>query len=335
MVNGETPGMAGPARLVNLVRRALFYRRNPMDFFFALITALAALSIVVITFGMFLSLCKESLPAIHKFGVFGFITSTHWNPISKKFGAGTNLFGTGVTTVLSMIIAIPAAIGMAIFVSEIAPDFLKGPIGGAVELLAAIPSIIYGMWGLFILAPLMSDKIEPALGNTLGKLPVIGALFQGTPMGIDLLTASLVLAIMIIPFTASVSRDAFSLTPAIVKESAYAIGATKWEVTKDVVIPYCRTGIFGGAVLSFGRAIGETMAVAFVLGNNHQISASLFNAAATITVTLANEFTEADTRVYLSSLFYLALLLFIISFIVLAVSKVFLIRLRKKTSVEA
>ena len=324
--------MSGFAGLAGLARKARFYRRNPMDFFFAFITALAALSIVVITLGMFLSLYRESLPAIHKFGVLGFITSTQWDPINKSFGAGTNLFGTGITTCLSIIIAIPAAIGMAIFVSEIAPNFLKAPIGGAIELLAAIPSIIYGMWGLFILAPLMSDHIEPALGNTLGKVPVIGALFQGVPMGIDLLTASLVLAIMIIPFTASVSREAFSLTPAIVKESAYAIGATKWEVTKDVVIPYCRMGIFSGAVLSFGRALGETMAVAFVLGNNHQITASLFNAAATITVTLANEFTEADTRIYLSSLFYLALLLFVISFIVLAVSKVFLLRLQKRTS---
>ncbi|MDA8388804.1 MAG: phosphate ABC transporter permease subunit PstC [Nitrospiraceae bacterium] len=303
-----------------------------MDFFFVFITALAALSIVVITLGMFYSLWRESLPAIHKFGVLGFITSTQWDPIKESFGAGTNLFGTGVTTCLSMAIAVPAAIGMAIFVSEIAPNFLKGPIGGAIELLAAIPSIIYGMWGLFILAPIMSDHIEPVLADTLGKLPVVGALFQGTPLGIDMLTASLVLAIMIIPFTASISRDAFSLTPAIVKESAYAMGATKWEVTKDVVIPYCKLGIFGGIVLSFGRSLGETMAVAFVLGNNHQITASLFNAAATITVTLANEFTEAFTTMYLSSLFYLALLLFVISFIVLAVSKVFLVKLQKKTS---
>ena len=255
--------------------------------------------------------------------------------MTESFGAATTLFGTAVTTALSLVIAIPTALGIAIFVTEIAPDFMKGPIGGAIELLAAIPSIIYGMWGLFTLAPLMSTYIEPALQASIGRLPVVGALFQGTPMGIDLFTASVILAIMIIPFTASISRDAFNLTPSIVKESAYAVGATKWEVMKNVVIPYSRLGIFGGVALSFGRALGETMALAFVLGNNHQITSSLFDAAATITVTLANEFTEATTKIYLSSLFYLALLLFILSFIILAGAKMFLVRSRKKLPGEA
>jgi phosphate transport system permease protein len=229
-------------------------------------------------------------------------------------------------------IAIPAAVGIAIFITEIAPNFLKGPIGVAVELLAAIPSIIYGMWGLFTLAPIMSKYIEPALQKSFGKLPLLGMLFQGTPMGIDIFTASVILSIMIIPFTASISRDAFNLTPAVVKESAYAIGATKWEVIKNIVLPYSKLGVFGGIALSLGRALGETMAVAFVLGNKHEITTSLFDAAATITVTLANEFTEADSDIYLSSLFYLALALFVLSFIILAVAKFFLLKAERRYS---
>jgi len=186
------------------------------------------------------------------------------------------------------------------------------------------------MWGLFTLAPLMSTYVEPALQNTLGKVPVLEVLFRGTPLGIDILTASVILSIMIIPFTASIARDSFNLTPAVVKESAYALGATQWEVVKDVVVPYSKLGVFGGIVLSLGRALGETMAVAFVLGNNHKIATSLFDAASTITVTLANEFTEADKDIYLSSLFGLALVLFAMSFITLAISKVMLLRAEKK-----
>ncbi|OGQ35380.1 MAG: phosphate ABC transporter permease subunit PstC, partial [Deltaproteobacteria bacterium RIFCSPLOWO2_01_FULL_42_9] len=200
----------------------------------------------------------------------------------------------------------------------------------AIELLAAIPSIIYGMWGLFTLAPIMAKYVEPALQNSIGRVPVAGILFHGTAMGIDLLTASIILSIMIIPFTASISRDAFNLTPAVVKESAYALGATKWEVVKSVVLPYSKLGVFGGIILSLGRALGETMAVAFVLGNNHQITSSLLDAAATITVTLANEFTEADNDLYLSSLFYLALLLFVLSFITLAAAKFFLLKAERR-----
>jgi phosphate transport system permease protein len=237
-----------------------------------------------------------------------------------------------VTTGLALLFAVPCAVGIAIFVTEIAPNFLKGPIGIAIELLAAIPSIIYGMWGLFTLAPIMSTYVEPTLKATFGKVPVLEILFRGTPLGIDILTASVVLSIMIIPFTASIARDSFNLTPAVVKESAYAVGATQWEVVKNVVLPYSKLGLFGGVVLSLGRALGETMAVAFVLGNNHKIATSLFDAAATITVTLANEFTEADNDVYLSSLFYLALVLFVLSFITLAVAKLFLLRAEKKYS---
>jgi len=307
-------------------------KKDPFDVLFSVVTAVCSLSIIVLVFGILIVLVSESSMSIRKFGILQFLFSTDWNPVQETFGAATTLFGTLVTTVLSLTIAIPVAIGIAVFVTEIAPNFLKGPIGVAIELLAAIPSIIYGMWGLFTLAPIMSSYIEPALQQTFGTIPLFSVLFEGTPMGIDLLTASIILSIMIIPFTASISRDAFNLTPAVVKESAYALGATKWEVVKNIVIPYSKLGVFGGIVLSMGRAIGETMAVAFVLGNNHQITSSLLDAAATITVSLANEFSEADSDIYLSSLFFLALVLFVLSFITLAVAKIFLIRAERKYS---
>ncbi len=306
------------------------FKKNPVDLIFLSLTAAAALSVLALIGGILYVLFSASSLAIEKFGVFQFIFSTDWNAVKGSFGAATNLFGTAVTTGLSLLMAIPVAIGIAIFVTEISPNFLKGPISVAIELLAAIPSIIYGMWGLFTLSPIMSKYIEPALQNSIGRIPIAGMLFHGTAMGIDLLTASIVLSIMIIPFTASISRDAFNLTPSVVKESAYALGATKWEVVKNVVLPYSRLGVFGGVILSLGRALGETMAVAFVLGNNHQITSSLLDAAATITVTLANEFTEADNDLYLSSLFYLALLLFVLSFITLAIAKFFLLKAERR-----
>jgi phosphate transport system permease protein len=307
-------------------------KKDPVDFIFSSLTAMASFTVIVLIVGILYVLISESSLAIHKFGVVKFLTSTDWDPVKESFGAATNIFGTIVTTALSLLFAIPVAIGIAIFVTEIAPNFIKGPVGVAIELLAAIPSIIYGMWGLFVLTPIMGNHIEPLLQKITAHIPLVSVLFQGTPMGIDMLTASVILSIMIIPFTASISRDAFNLTPAVVKESAYALGATKWEVVKNVIIPYSKLGVFGGIVLSLGRALGETMAVAFVLGNNHRITSSLLDAAATITVTLANEFTEADKDVYLSSLFYLALVLFVLSFIILAVARYFLIRAERKYS---
>jgi phosphate transport system permease protein len=311
---------------------AIVPKKNVIDFLFSFLTAIASFSIIIFIIGILVVLVKESSLAIGKFGLINFLTSTTWNPVTRVFGAATTIFGTFVTTALALIFAIPTAIGIAVFVTEIAPNFLKSPIGIAIELLAAIPSIIYGMWGLFTLAPIMSKYIEPVLKNTLGTMPVIGILFEGNPMGIDLLTASVILGIMIIPFTASIARDSFNLTPAVVKESAYAIGATRWEVVKNVVLPYSKLGVFGGAALSLGRALGETMAVAFVLGNNHKIATSLLDAASTITVSLANEFTEADSAMYLSSLYYLALVLFVMSFIILAVAKFFLLKAERKYS---
>jgi len=309
---------------------AIIPKRNIFDLLFSMLTAIASFTMIIFIVGIVTVLIKESSLAIGKFGVIDFLFSTAWNPVKGIFGAATTIYGTFITTGLALLFAIPIAIGIAIFVTEIAPDFLKGPIGVAIELLAAIPSIIYGMWGLFTLAPIMSKHVEPALQNSVGKLPLIGFLFAGNPMGIDLLTASVILSIMIIPFTASIARDSFNLTPPVVKESAYAIGATKWEVVKNVVLPYSKLGVFGGAALSLGRALGETMAVAFVLGNNHKITTSLLDAASTITVSLANEFTEADSDLYLSSLYYLALVLFVMSFLILAISKYFLLQAERR-----
>src|SRR5512145_1874797 len=296
------------------------------DLLFRGVTATASFSVVLLIVGIVAVLVYESAPAIRKFGFLKFLFTVEWNPVISVFGAASAIYGTLVTTGIALFIAIPTAVGIAIFVTEIAPNALKGPIGAAIELLAAIPSIIYGMWGLFTLAPIMANHIEPFLQRTLGKLPLLEVLFRGTPLGIDILTASTILSIMIIPFTASISRDAFNLTPPVVKESAYAMGATKWEVVKNVVLPYSKLGVFGGTALSLGRALGETMAVAFVLGNNHRIATSLLDAAPTITVTLANEFAEADKDIYLSSLFYLALVLFMMSFVVLAAAKFLLLR---------
>ncbi|MGC1456628.1 MAG: phosphate ABC transporter permease subunit PstC [Nitrospirota bacterium] len=311
---------------------AILSKKNIPEMLFLSLTAIASFTVIIFIIGIITVLLQESSLAIGKFGLIEFLTSTAWNPVTGMFGAATTIYGTFLTTGLALLFAIPTAIGIAIFVTEIAPNFLKGPIGIAIELLAAIPSIIYGMWGLFALAPIMSKYIEPALQNTIGQLPLVGILFKGTPMGIDLLTASVILAIMIIPFTASIARDSFNLTPSVVKESAYAIGATQWEVVKNVVLPYSKLGVFGGVALSLGRALGETMAVAFVLGNNHKIATSLLDAASTITVSLANEFTEADSDLYLSSLFYLALILFAMSFIILAISKFFLLKAERKYS---
>ena len=291
------------------------------DNLFKSITLFSAISVLIIVSAIFISLILESRLAIKKFGLIKFITTTTWDPVREIFGGLTMITGTCVTTFLALIMAIPIAIGIAIFIVEMCPNFLKGFISMAVELLASIPSIIYGMWGLFTLAPIMAEYIEPAMQNSLGKIPIIEYIFQGTPLGIDIFTASVVLSIMLIPFIASITRDTISLTPSILKESAYALGATKWEVIKDVILPYSKYGIYGSIVIALGRALGETMAVAFVLGNNHKIPKSIFDAAATITVTLANEFTEADSDLYMSSLFYLALILFVSSFIILAFAK--------------
>ncbi|WP_457599737.1 phosphate ABC transporter permease subunit PstC [Hydrogenivirga sp.] len=263
----------------------------------------------------------ESLPAIRKFGLINFLTGTTWDPVAEVFGALPALFGTLLVTFLASIIALPVSVGIAMFISELSPPKLKPVFSTAVELLGAIPSIIYGMWGLFVIAPLMADYVEPFLQETLGRLPLIGKLFEGAPTGVDALTSSLVLSIMIIPFMSAIVKDSFEMTPPLLKEAGYGLGATKWEVVKNVVIPYSLPGIVGGMVLSVGRALGETMAVAFLTGNVHQIPLSFLEPLTTITVAIANEFTEADTDIYLSSLYYLALILFVLSFGLLLLAK--------------
>jgi len=277
-----------------------------------------------------LILLYEARLAIEEFGFIHFLTYTNWDPVQEDFGAATMIFGTVVSTILSMLIAAPVAIGIAIFITELAPNWFKPIVSTAVELLAAIPSIIYGLWGFFILAPIMATKVEPWLQDKLGDVPLVGKLFQGAPTGVDVLTTSLVLSIMIIPFMAAVVRDAFNMVPPIMKESAYGLGATKWEVIRKVVIPYTASGIAGGLILSAGRALGETMAVTFLAGNRPEIPKSLLAPFTTITVALANQFTEADTDVYLSALYYVGLLLYLVSFTMLGIAKFMVLRLEKR-----
>ncbi len=301
-------------------------REQTLDTFFRGMTFSAAALVLLVVTGIFVALFRESLPAIETFGFYRFVSSTAWDPVKEVFGAATTLYGTVVTTLLALLMAIPVALGIAIFMTELCPKPFKPVFGTAIELLAAIPSIIYGMWGLFTFAPLMGTYVEPFLQHIFAPIPLVGQLFRGVPLGIDILTTSIILSIMVIPFIASIARDTFALTPVELKESAYGIGATHWEVIRDIVIPHSRVGIYGSVIIAMGRALGETMAVAFVLGNKHAIATSLFDASATITVTLANEFTEADSNLYLSSLFYLALILLAMNFLLLAVAKTFLAR---------
>lgn len=290
----------------------------------------ALFSGLLFPFTVFFILFYESRLAIKNFGIIKFLTTSTWDPVSQTFGGLTMIMGTLISTFIAVLIAAPVAVGIAIFITELAPAWLKGIIASAIELLAAIPSIIYGMWGFLVLASFMRSYIEPFLQKIFFPLPLLGKLFSGTLTGIDVLTTSLVLSIMIIPFMASVVKDSFNLVPSVMKESAYSLGATKWEVIKDVIIPYTASGITGGLVLSTGRALGETMAVTFLAGNVAQIPASLFSPFTTITVALANQFTEADTPLYLSSLFYLSFILFVLSFIILSFAKLMVLRLQKR-----
>ncbi|MDO8426028.1 MAG: phosphate ABC transporter permease subunit PstC [Deltaproteobacteria bacterium] len=275
-----------------------------------------AISVVVLMLFIFAVLFKESLPAIKKFGL-KFLVSSSWDPVRLEFGALPSVYGTIVSSIIAIVIAVPISLGIAIFLTEMAPKGFKGPIGTAIELLASIPSIIYGMWGLFVFAPFLSDHVEPWIIEYLGFIPI----FNGAPLGIGMLPAGFILAIMIIPFISSVSRDVFQMVPPMLKESGYGVGATKWEVIRKVVIPYTRSGIIGAVILGLGRALGETMAVTFVIGNSHEISHALLDPATSISATLANEFTEAVDPLYLSSLVALGLILFVITFIVLVLAK--------------
>lgn len=284
--------------------------------------------VMLILAGIILSLVVGAWPALQHFGL-GFITRVEWDPVNDEYGALIAIAGTMITSVIALLIAFPVSFGIALFLTEICPVWLKRPLGTAVELLAGVPSIIYGMWGLFVFAPLFADHVQPLLQATLGEVPVIGALFQGPMMGIGMLTAGLILSVMIIPFIASVMRDVFDTCPAVLKESAYALGCTRWEVVRKIVLPYTRIGVVGGVMLGLGRALGETMAVTFVIGNAHALSWSLFAPGNSIASTLANEFAEAEAGLHMSSLFALGLILFVITFIVLAIAKFMLARMAK------
>ena len=296
------------------------------DFLFRKGTGFVALIVAMSLLGIMISLVAEGWQALHVFGWKFLVTST-WDPVTNEFGALVFIVGTLVSSAIAMVIAVPVSFGIALFISELSPRWLKGPISAAIELLAAIPSIIYGMWGLLVFAPWFGN-VEPWINDHIGAIPLLGVLFQGPPMGIGMLTAGIVLAIMIIPFIASVMRDVFLITPPALKESAYALGSTTWEVARHVILPYTRTAVTGGIFLGLGRALGETMAVTFIIGNANNLSASLLMPGASIASVIANEFTEATTSLYKSSLLALGLILFLITLIVLALAKLLLLRMQ-------
>jgi phosphate transport system permease protein len=296
------------------------------DRLFRLVTAGAAWLVLVVLGGAAVSMAWGGRLAFETFG-WRFITGRDWDAVGGNFGALVPIYGTLVTSVIALVIAVPVSIGIALFLTDIAPRWWRGPIGTAVELLAAIPSIIYGMWGLFVFAPFMAAHVEPWLSAWLGPLPIFGALFTGPPIGIGLLTASVVLGIMIIPFITAVARDVFNAVPPPLKEAAVALGSTRWEILSRVTLPYTRSAIIGAIFLGLGRALGETMAVTFVLGNAHDLSPSLLMPSNSIAAAIANEFTEADTDLYRSSLIALALLLFVVTFLVLSAARLMLMRI--------
>jgi len=285
-----------------------------------------ALSVLLTLLGIIASLVFNAAPALSKFG-FGFFTTVEWDVVNGEFGGLIAIYGTIITSVIALVIAVPLSFGIAVFLTEMCPSILRRPLGTAIEILAAVPSIIYGMFGLFIFAPIFAEYIQPALAGTLGQIPGFGILFSGAFNGIGILCAGLILAMMILPFIASVMRDVFEIVPPVLKESAYGIGCTTWEVVRNVVLPYTKTGVIGGIMLGLGRALGETMAVTFVIGNAHKLSASLFSPGNSIASTLANEFGEAEVGAHYSSLFALGLALFVITFIVLTLAKLMLMRM--------
>lgn len=311
-------------------QHALTARHTLLDSVFRFITRSAATLTFAIVIGVLVILAIGAYPALEKFGI-GFVSSSAWNPVTEDFGAIPAIFGTLVTSLIALVFAVPVSFGIALYINEVAPPWLQRPVGIAIELLAAIPSIIYGMWGLFVFAPLFADHMQPWLTDHIGAWPLLGPLFDGPPMGIGMFTAGLILAIMVTPFITTIMREVFSLVPNELRESARGLGATTWEIVWKIVLPYTRVGVIGGIMLGLGRALGETMAVTFVIGNAHDISPSLFMPGATISSTLANEFTEAVGDIYTSSLYALGLILFVITFVVLVLSRLLLLRLELKS----
>jgi phosphate transport system permease protein len=324
--NGATVAGTAPVQ-PSPVRRAR--HGATADRLFRALVAAAATFVLISLAAAALSMFYGGLPAFEKFG-FGFLYRTVWDPVSHRFGALVPIYGTIATSVISMVIAVPVSFGIALFLTEVAPHWLRGPIAAAIELLAGIPSIIYGMWGLFVFVPFMADWVEPWISDHLGEIPGLAVLFSGPPLGIGMLTAGIILGIMVIPFISSVMRDVFALVPQPLREAAFGVGATRWEVVRGVVLPYTRTAVVGGIFLGLGRALGETMAVTFVLGNAHDFNLSLLMPSTSIAATIANEFTEADSAIYVSSLIALGFLLFVVTFIVLAAAKLMLMRLGRE-----
>jgi len=299
------------------------------DTAFRYLTRAAAIAVLVILSGIIVSLVYGSLPAMQKFG-FSFLFDESWNPVTEQFGAIAPIYGTVVTSIIAMLVAVPVGLFIALFLTELCPMWLRRPVGIAIELLAGIPSIIYGIWGLFVFAPFLQQHVQPFLITLFGPIPVLSNMFAGPPYGIGILTAGLILAIMVLPFITSISRDVFEAVPPVLKEAAYGLGCTTWEVARYVVLPFTRVGVIGGVMLALGRALGETMAVTFVIGNAHRISGSILAPGTTISATIANEFTEAVGDIYTSSLILLGLILFAITFVVLACARLMLMRLNAR-----
>ncbi len=310
-------------------RSAVIRRLRLGDIGFRHLTRSAAITVLIILSGIIISLVYGSLPALREYGV-GFLYEEVWNPVTERFGALAPIYGTLVTSLIAMAIAVPVGLMIAMFLPELCPQWLRRPIGTAIELLAGIPSIIYGIWGLFVFAPFLQQTLQPFLITAFGNIPILSTLFEGPPYGIGMLTAGLILAIMVLPFITSISRDVFEAVPPVLKEAAYGVGCTTWEVVRYVVLPYTRVGVIGGVMLGLGRALGETMAVTFVIGNAHKVSASLIHPGTTISATIANEFTEAVGDLYTSSLIALGLILFVITFIVLTIARYLLLRIERR-----
>ena len=316
---------AGPLRRPPTRRRSAPWA----DSVFSLLAHAAALLTLSLLIGIIVSLVIGAWPAIQKYGL-SFLWRSEWDPVQDSYGGLVMIYGTLMTSLIALVIAVPVSFGIALFLTELSPGWLKRPLGVAIELLAAIPSIVYGMWGLLVFGPILATYVQAPLQALLGGVPVLGSLVTGPPVGIGILSAGIILAIMIIPFIAAVMRDVFDVTPPMLKESSYALGSTTWEVVYKVVLPYTKTGVIGGIMLGLGRALGETMAVTFVIGNTNQLnSLSLFEAANSIASALANEFAEAGQGLHQASLIYLGLVLFFITFVVLSLSKLLLSRLRK------
>lgn len=310
-------------------------RRSPLaDRLFGWAAQGAAWLTLALLAGILVSLVIGAWPAISKYGL-GFLTSSVWDPVKGEYGGLVMIYGTIATSLIALLIAVPVSFGIALFLTELSPAWLKRPLGTAIELLAAVPSIVYGMWGLLVFGPILATYVQQPLQSLLNGVPYLGALVSGPPVGIGILSAGIILAIMIIPFIASVMRDVFEVTPVLLKESAYGLGSTTWEVVSKVVLPYTKAGVVGGIMLGLGRALGETMAVTFVIGNFNQLdSLSLFQAANSITSALANEFAEAGEGLHQAALIYLGLVLFFITFVVLSLSKLLLAQLRKSEGVK-